>query len=286
MDITRLDQNTMQANLERCVPLVAGLEESEPRVPVRVLVDESWVVADVIEDHFKTATKGGKTVLGLETLVSSGQLSENSAAELREFGIAIRKVQSDYDALLEAHSKSPVERGEHIASELRAALSFLLEDGDQPDEEEVLDRLRDKYEANSSQSVLAASLEGFAALGMRHKEALSALMSFDEALLDEAVQVAAALRQHMADRISGDTATKQKELLSLRNRLITGLTSRLRNARRAVRYVFRDYPDIARKVGSEYERNRRARQRQNRAPTSGVQDLDETQVPTGTVASN
>lgn len=287
MNLPRLDQQTMQTIVDRCAPLVAGAEETEPRMPVRVMQDEAYVVAEVVEDHFATVTIDGKERLGLETLVPTGQVSADISSQLREFSTALGKVQSDYVTLIEELNNAPIERGEHIVSEMRAALSFLLEDGDDPTGEAQLDQLREEYDAGSSQSVLASSLEGFSALGMRHKDALTALAGFDEQLLDEAVQVAAELRQRLADRVSGESETKRKQLMSLRNRLITGLTDRMRAARRAVRYVFRDYPQITRKVASEYDRERRRRTaRKNKIsenPVSGVTNEDVTQIPDGKV---
>jgi hypothetical protein len=87
------------------------------------------------------------------------------------------------------------------------------------------------------------------------------LPEFDVAFIDESLAIAARLREQSAMKISHETRERQKELLTIRNRMITLLNERVTSARRAARFVFRHYPDVAHLAGSTYERRKRARAR-------------------------
>jgi hypothetical protein len=61
--------------------------------------------------------------------------------------------------------------------------------------------------------------------------------------------------------------------MGLCNRLVGALSTRVRTARKSIRFVFRDYPEIVRSAASSYSRERQRRYRnqaKSEAPTSGV----------------
>jgi hypothetical protein len=87
------------------------------------------------------------------------------------------------------------------------------------------------------------------------------LPEFEPGFIDEALVVASRLRAQSAIKLSSAAVTQQMQELKLRNRLLTLLTDRVARARRAARFVFRNHPELARQVGSAYERKRRARTR-------------------------
>src|SRR5690606_28069427 len=95
----------------------------------------------------------------------------------------------------------------------------------------------------------------------RFREKLAQLPEFDPAMIDEALVVASRLREQSALKMSSAARDQQRLELSLRNRFVTLLNERVRVARRAARFVFRHYPEIARLAGSGYERRQRARRR-------------------------
>ncbi len=51
----------------------------------------------------------------------------------------------------------------------------------------------------------------------------------------------------------------------------TGSASRLR---RAIRFVFRDHPELARQAGSDYERRQRAARRRSAAQPAGEVEVE------------
>src|SRR5690606_76929 len=124
-----------------------------------------------------------------------------------------------------------IQRADELLSEFRAVLSFLLETGDNPKGEAQLARLRDEYDDAYSHDAIALALEGFAELADQNRAAIISLGSVDESLISEALQVAQALRQRSADRLTGKVAQEQREVMKQRNRLIGALTERLTNAR-------------------------------------------------------
>src|SRR5690606_3106913 len=163
--------------------------------------------------------------------------------------------------LMETLNTAPLERAEEILGEMRAVLSYVLEDGEHPTGQEQLDRLRGEYGSVSSHDGLASALENYGELAAQYKDELSSLGGFDFAILDEILNVARALRQRSADRLTGKLAEEQRDLMQLRNRMVGLLSRKMRNARRAFRYVFRDHPEIAKKSGSEYLRLQRQKHR-------------------------
>lgn len=269
MSWARMDHATMTAIVDRCVPLVRGLPQTKPRTPVRVLQEEACRVAEVVEDFFEAREIDGRKLPGLRSLVSAGQLPADIAAELREMSTALGAVQSDLATQHTRQSREPLDRGAFILRELRAVLRFVLEDGENPEGARQLEQVREEFEGLGSHPALAAALEAFSSLAMHHEQKVIRVPGFVRTLLDEAVQVAAEVRQHTAERITGKPRREARELLALRNRLITGLTARLQTARRAVRYHFRDHPDVVRLVQSEYQRDKRRRARERRETDRG-----------------
>jgi hypothetical protein len=104
------------------------------------------------------------------------------------------------------------------------------------------------------------------------------LPEFDVAMLDEALTVVEALRAQSAIKLSNAVLDRQKQLLGQRNRFVTLLQEKVRIARRAARFVFRNHPEVARLFGSAYERKRRARTRaaaKNRQQQASASDTTE-----------
>src|SRR5690606_11873955 len=98
----------------------------------------------------------------------------------------------------------------------------------------------------STHDALALSLEGFAYYGNRFRDRLAELSEFDPAMLDEALVVANRLREQSGLKLSSDEREQQRVELDLRNRLITLLDVRMKRARRAARFIFRNHSDTAR----------------------------------------
>jgi hypothetical protein len=91
--------------------------------------------------------------------------------------------------------------------------------------------------------------------------------------------VARAVRQRSADKLAGQAVDEQRALMALRNRLVSALVRKMKDARRAFRFVFRDYPELARRSSSEYLRTQRRRHRQ-------ADEEDTLEVPVGVVTAS
>jgi hypothetical protein len=242
----------------------AELSEEGPRLPVNVLLGEAIDVAEVIEANFEERTSKGKTVPGLAPFLQTGGLTDATSTELRELQISANTVDSRYYNLVRAQEGTTMEDAEAVLRELRFSLSFVLEDGEHPEGEAQLDRLRAKEDESESQDGVALLLDNYRELARQHLGELSKIPDFDPKLIDRAIRVAQGLRQRSADALMGKTEREQRELLALRNRLLTAISDRLREARRVIRYVFRDHPDIVRKATSEYSRGKRKKQNARR----------------------
>jgi hypothetical protein len=261
-----LDSEFMAEIVGRWTLAVAAEEEMPPRMPVRVFTGEALDVAQVVEKHYEDDIDNrGKPRLGLHSAGERSGITPTLAAELRELSMAVGDVQGDYVRLAQKLSSAPIERAEHVLSELKAVLSFVLEAGDTPDGAAQLAQLREAYDNTSSHDGLALALQGYAGLAEEHQDVLAGIGGISEGVIDEAIQLAYDLRQRSADRKGGEFAQEQRDILALRNRLISALYRRMTAARRAIRFVFRDYPDVVEKASSDYLRNNKRRSRERAA---------------------
>jgi len=121
---------------------------------------------------------------------------------------------------------------------------------------------------------MALAIEGYAALAGKYRDSLAKIQGFDVALLDEARPLAAALREQSAAALTRTNADTQRESLALRNRLLTLLTERVKRARRAASYVFRNHPDIVRKFTSAFERRQRSARRRAKAVSEASEETE------------
>lgn len=286
MDITQLDRDVISSIVDRWSAATAEQEEERARIPLKVLLGEAVDLAEVIDKHYEDTTVHGKVRRGLNSVAAKGAIHAKISTEIRELQVAVAFVQSRYLVLVEKASSAPIDQADEILNELRSALSFVLEDGNHPSGEEQLEKLRTEYGDVTSHDGLAMALEGYAELAAQHKDALLELGGFESEWIAQAFQVAQALRQRSADRLTGQIPQEQQDTLRLRNRLLGALMDRMRNSRRAIRYVFRDYPEILTKAGSDYSRSRRREQRKNASGevVEEVEEVDaasETGVPEG-----
>lgn len=271
-----LDTEFMAEIVQRWTLAVASEDEMPPRMPVRVLTGEALEVAQVVEKHYQNDVDSrGKPRLGLHSAGEKSGVTPALAAELRELSMVLGDVQGDYVRLAQKLSSAPIERAEHVLSELKAVLSFALEGGDTPDAAAQLAQLRVGYDDTSSHDSLALALQGYAGLAEEHRDAIAGIGGISEDVINEAIQLAYDLRQRSADRKGGEFAKEQQDLLALRNRLISALSRRMSAARRTIRFVFRDHPDVIAKATSDYLRTNKRRSRE-KAAEAGI-GTDDTQ---------
>ncbi len=200
-------------------------------------------------------------------------MSPDLATEIRELQLAVAASHSDYLVLVQSAAAAPLDRAEYVLGEIRSTLEFLFDDGKQDDSDTQLDNLRAAFADAASQDAIALALEGYAELAARNLDALGKLDGFDIALVEEARLLANSLRQQSAVALTHTTADEQRQALALRNRLLTLLIDRVKRVRKAAQYVFRNFPDIARKFTSPYERRQRTARRKASAeagPSAGA----------------
>lgn len=276
-----LDTEFMAELVARWSEAVRHEEEMPPRMPVRVFASEALEVAQVVEKHYQNDVDGrGNSRLGLRSAGEKSGVTPALAAELRELAMVLGDVQGDYTRMAQKLSTAPIERAEHVLSELKAVLSFVLEGGDNPDGEAQLGQLREAYDETSSHDGLAMALQGYAGLADEHKDTIRGIGGVSENLVNEAIQLSYDLRQRSADRKGGDFTQEQSDLLALRNRLVSALHRRMTAARRTIRFVFRDHPDVITKASSDYLRSTKRKSRANAAEVvTGTEDTQELATP-------
>lgn len=256
-----LSKQLINEIVEHWAQLTVDEPEERPHLPIKVLLGEAVDLAEVVDQHFETTTSNGKTRLGLDSVGGRGGVNAQVATEMRELQLAASNAHSRYVVLVAQASNASIERADEILTELRAVLGFVLSDGSNPTGEEQLSRLREEHDQSGSHDGIAMALEGYSELASQYSKDLESLNGFDHSLIPEALQVAQALRQRSADRLTGQLAQDQRDMMRLRNRLLAALTQRMSAVRRAMRFVFRDSPETARKAGSEYLRSRKQRSR-------------------------
>jgi hypothetical protein len=263
MDQTIKDE--MDAALAKWTPLAATAEEAHPNAPLHVVLGESVDVASMLDHYWdpKTDAKGNK-IPGFSGVVSTQMVTADLGNEIRELELAVAAAHSGYLVLVQGSAAAPLDRAEFVLAELRSTLEFLFDDGKQDDADVQLENLRTAFAGAASQDAIALALEGYAELASRNKDALAKIDGFDVGLIDEARAVANSLRQQSATALTHASIDEQREALALRNRLLTLLMDRVKRVRRAAAYVFRNFPDIARRFTSAYDRKQRSARRRTK----------------------
>lgn len=273
-----ISQTLRSEIVDRWAEKVELQEEQLPKVPLDALLGEATDLAAVVNKYFETQVVDGKKV-GLDSVAAQSGVTAETADEIWELQAAISEVKSRYVSLAK-ESDETVVRADDLLSELRATLSFLLEDGNHPEGETQLAQLREEFDEVYSHDAVALALEAYSELASQHKDAFEEMGIVDAAIIDEALQVADRLRQRSADRLVGNSADDRKALMQLRNRLIGALQDKMANARRTIRFVFRGHPDIVEKAASRYFRDAKRKSRAKAAEVvTGTEDTQEIAAP-------
>jgi hypothetical protein len=231
----------------------------EPRTPPRILVSEAGELAAFMLEHWEPRL-GKRGHPGLGSAVVPGGLPGTAVADLRELALAVQFMDSEVRGSRLRVPKAPVERGRFLLRELERTLRFLFDAAGGVRAAEVA-RLREGTRQTGTHDALALALESFAYYAARHRKRLAALAGFDAGGIDEALVVANRLREQSALRQAAIAGPARQQSIAVRGHLLALLDRRMKDARRAARFVFRERPELARQAGSEYERTRRARPR-------------------------
>lgn len=231
------------------------------RVPLQVLLDEAVDLARFFRDHFATVRgeDGAVLRLGLDTVAGPGRkLSATSGADLLSLRDAVQEAQSSYLLSIPRRDRTAEVRARVVLRELRAALSYLFDDGVVDRRDAQLESVARSTGGSRSVSALASDIGSTAALADRYRAELDGLGGFDVRLIDEGK---ALFNKVLLASPSGEVPPRPPvdpgAALGLRNRLVTLLTERMTTIRDAARFVFRGSPPIVREATSPYERRRR-----------------------------
>lgn len=257
-----IDKEDVANLVDKWSELAVDAEEATLRSPIAVILGESVDIAALFDANWNPSPgRRGVTRPGFVGIARKDDIYEELGAEIRELQIATAFIQSRYLRLVDSPSRAPLDQADHIVSEIRGALAFLFDDGKHDESDAKLERVESAFADSASQDTMALALEAYADLAEEYRTDLEQLEGFDLSLLDEARPLAAALRDHSAEQLTRISGNEQREVISLRNRLLTLLLDRVDTIRRAARYLYRNQPSEARKFMSAYDRDRRRARR-------------------------
>ncbi|MFT3764171.1 MAG: hypothetical protein QM820_01420 [Minicystis sp.] len=247
---------------------VASDELPPANVPLHVIFGEAVDVARFTDAYWEPEVDAKKNVVRRGLVSAVGPKS-------RLYPEIGRDILSLQRAAQEAHTRylltvspgtaaDPVERGTFLLDEITATLEWLFDDGVEDENDKQLASLQAAHADDpGSADALALALDDYAALAEPHRAAMDGLGEFDAKHIDEAREVAKALREKPATAAAA--TPEAKSALALRNKVVTLLWERMSTVRSATKFVFRGQPEIVRRVTSTYERRRRAAARRAKA---------------------
>jgi len=227
--------------------------------PFPVLVGEAIDVARFCEAHWEPQVdgKGKEVVPGLVSAVRPGLFEPGIGQDILELQEAAQAANTAYLMTSQRGTAAPMDRARFVLGELRAVLTFLMDDDEDDIDDERLANLAATYDSAASQDAIASALDDYAGFAEYHRDAIDGLGGFEAALIEEARTLARQLRERSAQLLVGLPPGENKRTLELRNRLATLLYDRMSRVRSVARFVFRQHPELVRKATSAYQRRRR-----------------------------
>ncbi len=187
----------------------------------------------------------------------------NTAGPCLSLQRATQEAQTRYLVTVDKRVESPKARAEIVLGEIQAVLAWYFDDGVQDEKDDMLARLDAAHADDpATNDALASALDDYAHLADRYRQELDGLGGFEAALIDEAGELAAALRERPAQ--PEVSSSKTRDALALRNKLAGYLLAQMGLVRAAARFVFRNQPEIVREATSAYERRKRATTRRSK----------------------
>jgi len=243
--------------VEKWLGLAEGVREPAATPPIPVLLAEALDLAGVVAQVWEPV-EGDEPRPGLASAVATGAIPATLVTDLRELAVAVAHLHGEFRGAIAGPPPAPVERGRALRAELRNSLAFLFTDGARAAEAAAVARVAMSQAETASHDGLALCLEGLAIFADGYRAELGRLPGFDPAVIDEALRVAARLREQSSLRAAAAVNRHRRAAHSARNRLLALLVDRVGRARRALRFVFRHHEDIAKLASSDYQRRRRA----------------------------
>jgi hypothetical protein len=233
--------------------------------PLHVMTGEAVEVGWFCREYWQPELddKGIELRPGLVTAHRPGLFEPEIADEVLELQLALQAANGEYLLASQRAPDATMDRARTVLGEVKAILTFMVDDETDDIEDERLSRLAAQYEDAASQDAVASALDDYATFAELHKDRIDGLGGFDLSLIDEARRLAKELREVSAKKVVGTPPGAHRAALDLRNRVATLLHDRVRKVRAVSRYVFRQQPDLVRRVTSDYQRRRRTNARRS-----------------------
>jgi hypothetical protein len=269
-----LEQALQNEHVQRWRDAALALPEERiaaPGLPIHAYLDHADYLMGFFERHWAPGEKGRP---GLESLESF--LPRTSGEQIHSLIQACRALQTQvlFPGKADAEGRQALVRGRVVADQLSAALDYALDDGVETASDLALESAWKRLAAGSSAPVLAQALSDFAGIAAANRELLARIKGFDLGLIEEARTLVEKLGGRDPSRGRPASAT-----VELRNRLLTLLEDRLEAVRRAARYLFRDRPELLRRLSPDYWRSLRARRAARAEPLLPASPADGATTP-------
>ena len=218
-------------------------------MPLGVFFNEANETALAFHNFWETT----KTRPGMSAV--SGFMSQTIADDVISLVKVGNYVQSRiiFLNMKTSEKKELMERVFYIFSEIRAALEFILDDDVTESSDHALNKAKSRLAKDSYIGTIVQGLVDYSAIAEEKKDKLRMLGDFDLSLIEEAKELAPKIVEIGAIKADDEISENMK----LRNRICTLIMLKVREIRRAARYVFRKHPDVIRKFTSTYQRRKR-----------------------------
>lgn len=233
----------------------AGVEPLALRMPLADFLDEAVELAALVDQVVEPREVEGRWLPGLSQVFVDGEQPHwNTATEMRELSLVLGEVLARQASRRDRHrATSLLREARLLRSEWFRILEFLFE---RRGEEYGVSSLKEQRRLAQSQDFdgVRASLSQLASLVEAHCELLPDVgMAPEDA--GAVRRMWERLNDYRQEKRSGERVRRQEQ--RLRGALLRLLDERVTATRRAMRFVFRQHPDILRKVQSDYAREKR-----------------------------
>ena len=232
--------------------IALNASENPLRVPYDVALKEAGQVASFLFKYWELTTG----LPGLSRV--KGRLPKSTGDDIVSLVHATQEAQTKLLLLVDPVVVDEGDRARFLIDELESALEFLLDDDVTEEADAQLAALQ-AFHAQGGQrsSVLHQALSDYAALAESLQARLVAVdESFDVAHIAEARALGTKLAA--APAAPPPAAEVVKSAVLTRNGMLTLLSNKVAQVRKAAAHVFRAFPETYREVTSTHERRRRA----------------------------
>ena len=232
------------------------------RMPIKIFFNEAIETALAMQNHWEAS----KTRPGMVVMADFMSLAD--AIHLISLAGVGTYIQGRIIFLntKTSEKKELMERAFFIFSEIKPALEFILDDGVTESADHALAGAKSRLSEDHSVGTVVQGLVDLSEIAEEKKDQLRMLGDFDLNLIEEAKELAKEIGLVGPVRIDDEVS----ENIKLRNRVCHLVNTRVREIRRAARYVFRKHPDIVRKFTSTYQRRRRLENRRKKLANKTV----------------